>query len=168
MGSLRGRHGWATSLSLFTFMHWRRKWQPTPASCLENPRDGGAWWASIYGIAQSRTRLKRLSSSSSTACQKWNVNHQKTHSWDGTHVYSREMPHLIEGLSASSALLWRHDQEWGKSERLTRTKLKPPPWWNKEFKRMGHSSAFLWCNERHGRLLHVLGKPSHMPLFEKL
>ena len=30
MGSLRVRHDWATSLSLFTFMHWRRKWQPTP------------------------------------------------------------------------------------------------------------------------------------------
>ena len=30
MGSLRVRHAWATSLSLFTFMHWRRKWQPTP------------------------------------------------------------------------------------------------------------------------------------------
>ena len=34
-------------------------------SCLENPRDRGAWWAAIYGVAQSRTRLKRLSSSSS-------------------------------------------------------------------------------------------------------
>ena len=33
-------------------------------SCLENPRDGGAWWAAIYGVAQGRTRLKRLSSSS--------------------------------------------------------------------------------------------------------
>ena len=33
-------------------------------SCLENPRDGGAWWAAIYGVAQSRTRLKRCSSSS--------------------------------------------------------------------------------------------------------
>ena len=32
-------------------------------SCLENPRDGGVWWAAIYGVAQSRTRLKRLSSS---------------------------------------------------------------------------------------------------------
>ena len=32
-------------------------------SCLENPRDGGAWWAAVYGVAQSRTRLKRLSSS---------------------------------------------------------------------------------------------------------
>ena len=35
-------------------------------SCLENPRDGGAWWAAIYGVPQSRTRLKRLSSSSSS------------------------------------------------------------------------------------------------------
>ena len=33
---------------------------------LENPRDGGGWWAAIYGVAQSRTRLKRLSSSSSS------------------------------------------------------------------------------------------------------
>ena len=32
-------------------------------SCLESPRDGGAWWAAVYGVAQSRTRLKRLSSS---------------------------------------------------------------------------------------------------------
>ena len=36
---------------------------PLQCSCLENPRDGGAWWAAVYGIAQSRTRLKRLSSS---------------------------------------------------------------------------------------------------------
>ena len=113
MGSLRVGDDWATSLSLFTFMHWRRKWQPTPVflpgkshggrnlvgcslwgreesdtterihfhfslsciaegngnplqcSCLENPRDGGAWWAAVYEVAQSQTRLKWLSSSSS-------------------------------------------------------------------------------------------------------
>ena len=39
---------------------------PLQCSCLENPRDGGAWWAVVYGVAQSRTRLKRLSSSSSS------------------------------------------------------------------------------------------------------
>ena len=38
---------------------------PLQCSFLENPRDGGAWWAAVYGVAQSRTRLKRLSSSSS-------------------------------------------------------------------------------------------------------
>ena len=114
MGSLRVGHDWATSLSLFTFMHWRRKWQPTPVllpgklhgwrslvgcspwgpeesdtteqfhfhfslscvgegngnplqcSCLENPREEGAWWAAVYGVTQSQTRLKWLSSSSSS------------------------------------------------------------------------------------------------------
>ena len=55
---------WASSLSLFTFMHWRGNGNPLQCSCLENPRDGGAWWAAIYGVAQSRTQLKWLSSSS--------------------------------------------------------------------------------------------------------
>ena len=67
VGSLSVRHDWVTWLSLFTFMHWRRKWRPTP---VENPRDGGAWWAAVYGVTQSRTRLKWLSSSSSKADQK--------------------------------------------------------------------------------------------------
>ena len=40
---------------------------PLQCSCLENPRDGEAWWAAIYGVAQSQTRLKRLSSSSNNA-----------------------------------------------------------------------------------------------------
>ena len=40
---------------------------PLQCSCLENPRNGGAWWAGVYGISQSRTRLKRLSSNSSSA-----------------------------------------------------------------------------------------------------
>jgi len=39
--------------------------KPLQCSCLENPRDGGAWQAAVYGVARSRTRLKRLSSSSS-------------------------------------------------------------------------------------------------------
>ena len=41
---------------------------PLQCSCLENPRAGGAWWAAVYGVAQSWTRLKRLSSSSSKGC----------------------------------------------------------------------------------------------------
>ena len=39
---------------------------PLQCSYLENPRDGGAWWAAVYGVAQSQTRLKQLSSSSSS------------------------------------------------------------------------------------------------------
>ena len=40
---------------------------PLQCSCLKNPADGGAWWAAVYGVPQSRTRLKRLSSSSSSS-----------------------------------------------------------------------------------------------------
>ena len=128
MGSLRVGHNSVTSFSLFTFMHWRRKWQSTPAflpgkshggrsligyspwgrkesdtterlhfhfslscigewngnpvqySCLENPRDGGAWWAAVYGVAQSRTGLKRLSSSSKGYV-----------SWDCLSAYKRQL-----------------------------------------------------------------------------
>ena len=45
---------------------------PLKCCCLENPRDGGAWWAALYGVAQSWTQLKRLSSSSSV----WYMNIQ--------------------------------------------------------------------------------------------
>ena len=44
---------------------------PLQCSCLENPRDGGAWWVAVYGVAQSRTRLKRHSSSSSSSPVVW-------------------------------------------------------------------------------------------------
>ena len=40
---------------------WRREWQPTQYSCLENPMDWGAWWATVRGASKSRTRLKQLS-----------------------------------------------------------------------------------------------------------
>ena len=64
MGLLRVGHNWATSLLLFTFMHWRRKWQPTLVFLPGESRGRGAWWAAVYGVGQSQTRLKRLSSSS--------------------------------------------------------------------------------------------------------
>ena len=67
MGSLRVWHDRVTSLSLFTFMHWRRNWQLTPVFLPGESRDGGAWWAVVCGVAQSQTRLKQLSSSRSIA-----------------------------------------------------------------------------------------------------
>ena len=68
MGLLRVGHDWVTSLSLFTFMLGEGNGNSLQCSCLENPRDGGALWAAIYGVTQSRIRLKRLSSSSSIIC----------------------------------------------------------------------------------------------------
>ena len=64
MGSWRFGHDWASSLSLFTFMHWGRKWQPTPVFLPGESRGRGSLWAAVYGVSQSQTQLKRLSSSS--------------------------------------------------------------------------------------------------------
>ena len=60
MGSLRVGHDWATSLSCIG----EGNGNPLQCFCLENPRDGEAWWTVVYGVIQSRTRLKWLSSSS--------------------------------------------------------------------------------------------------------
>ena len=65
MGSLRVGYDRATSLSCVG----EGNGNPLQCSCLENPRDRGAWWAAVYGVAQSRTRLKRLSSSRTAARQ---------------------------------------------------------------------------------------------------
>ena len=67
-GSQRVGHDWATSLSCIG----EGNGNPLQCSCLENPRDGGAWWAAVYGVTQSRTRLKWLSSSSSSSMKDFN------------------------------------------------------------------------------------------------
>ena len=70
-------HGWRSLVGSSPWGHWvRHDWaaslsrigggngNPLQCSCLENPRDGGTWWVAIYGVTQSWTRLKKLSSSS--------------------------------------------------------------------------------------------------------
>ena len=67
MGSLRVRCNWALMKLYFHFSLsciGEGNGNPLQCSCLENPRDGEAWWAAVYGVAQSQTRLKWLSSSS--------------------------------------------------------------------------------------------------------
>ena len=65
MGSLRVGQDWATSFHIPPSCIGEGNGNPLQYSCLENPRDRGAWWAAVYGVAQSQTWLKRLSSSSS-------------------------------------------------------------------------------------------------------
>ena len=62
-GSLGVGHDWATSLSLFTFMHWRGKWQHTPVFLPGKSQGWGSLVGVICGVAQSWTQLKGLSSS---------------------------------------------------------------------------------------------------------
>ena len=51
----------ATSLSLFTFLHWGRQWQPTPVLLPGKFHGHGAWWAAVHGVAKSRTQLSNFS-----------------------------------------------------------------------------------------------------------
>ena len=81
MWSRRVGHDWATSLSLSCIGEGNGN--PLQCSCLENPRDGGAWWAAVYGVAQSLTRLKRLSSSSSS----------QSYGFSNSHVWMWELDH---------------------------------------------------------------------------
>ena len=73
MGLLRVGHDWATSLSLFTFMHWRRKWQPTPVFLPGESRGRGSlvgcrlWdcrvghnWSDLAAVAVAATDIRRL------------------------------------------------------------------------------------------------------------
>ena len=66
-----GREEWDTTERLhfqFSLSRFGKETgNPLQCSCLENPRDGGAWWAAACGVAESWTRLKRLSSSSSSS-----------------------------------------------------------------------------------------------------
>ena len=98
MGWRRVRHDWATSLSRIG----EGNGNPLQCSCLENPRDGGAWWAAIYGVPQSWIRLKRLRGSSSKMLVKGRPTIKGTHKNNGQPVnmgpYLQEYEKLIEHL----------------------------------------------------------------------
>ena len=98
MGSLRVRHDGASSLSHIG----EGNGTPLQCSCLETPRDGGAWWAAVYGVAQSRTRLKRFSSSSSH-CRASGVKASRHSSLEGSVL--RDLTQVIQE-KRSPCLRW--------------------------------------------------------------
>ena len=86
---------------------------PLQCSCLENPRDGGAWWAAVSGVAQSRTQLKRLSSSSSSLLQPFSIDYHCFWASQGTLVV-KNLP-TNEGDIRDASLIpgWgRSPEEW--------------------------------------------------------
>ena len=106
----------------FNFGGWNSN--PLQCSCLENPRDGRAWWAAIYGVAQSQTRLKRLSSSSSKITADGDYSHEiKTlapgkKSYDQPREHFKKQRHYFAdkdlsiqsyGFSSSHVWMWELD-----------------------------------------------------------
>ena len=65
LSRIQGCHYYLSKFHIYALIYYigEGSGSSLQCSCLENPRDGGAWWAAVYGVAQSRTRLKRLSSS---------------------------------------------------------------------------------------------------------
>ena len=102
MGLWTVKHDWATSLSLFTFMHWRRKWQPTPVFLPGESPGRGSWWAAVYGVSQSQTRLKQLSSSSSEHIEIYILH---THHFYTIQVYGRPLSFRLDKLGKNFLML---------------------------------------------------------------
>ena len=71
MGLLGVGHDWATHFDFSLSCTGEGNGNPLQCSCLENPRDWGAWWAAVYGVTQSRTRLKRLAAAAAAVCIYW-------------------------------------------------------------------------------------------------
>ena len=82
---------------------------PLQCSCLENPRDGGAWWAAVYGVAQSWTRLKQLISSSM-----WDPSHSTRGRTHVPHAGRQTLNHWTtkEVPGALALMSGRHLQFW--------------------------------------------------------
>ena len=87
-----------------------RNGNPLQCSCLENPRDGGAWWAAVYGVAQSWTRLKWLSSSSN------NKNNHEKNNQQGPTVQHRELYSIsvitYDGKESGKVYTYTHTYRW--------------------------------------------------------
>ena len=80
-----------TNLLTVVEAHGEGNGSPLQCSCLENPRDGGAWRAAVYGVAQSWTRLKRLSSSTSSSKSSTSNRHSSSCGWILTLTYSTKI-----------------------------------------------------------------------------
>ena len=109
MGSLRVGHDWVSSLSRIG----EGNGNPLQCSCLENPRDRGASWAANCGMAQSQTRLKRLSSSSSKLAKwpyergdspwgSWQRQRDAYSKLDGARLFNRQNGEKQEGWELSA------------------------------------------------------------------
>ena len=90
---------------------------PLQCSCLENPRDGGAWWAAIYGVAQNRTRLMWLSSSSSSVLiAQWcrTLHNPMVCRPPGSFVHRILQARILEwvAISFSRGSSWPRDRTW--------------------------------------------------------
>ena len=139
MGSQRVRHEWLPfHFSLSCIGEGNGK--PLQCSCLENPRDRGAWWAAVYGVAQSRTWLKRHSSSSSRI-KEGSIGHSLVIPWLEFHASTAgaQVQSLVREL--------RSHQPWGMANKNSLIKkIKKIVWmWGLVYSRcLINNNNFSW------------------------
>ena len=127
---------------------------PLQYSCLENPRDGGAWWAAVDGVAQSRTRLKRLSSSSSSSSIQWNITQPgEKFAWRNVDNlrYADDTTPMGESEEELKSLLMKVEEESEKAG----LKNEDHGIWSHHF------MANRWGNNRNSDRLYFLGLQNH-------
>ena len=132
---------------------------PLQCSCLENPRDGGAWWAAAHGVAQSRTWLKQLSISSRTIfiwCQSWRCNTECLKNYgcyqlwlvtlytdgDQNHPRGKKNARRQTGCLRRFTNSWKRRKEKGKWERTRYAQL------NAEFQRIARRNKIASLSEQ--------------------
>ena len=107
---------------------WWRRWHPLQCSCLENPTDGGAWWAAVHGVAKSRMRLRDFTFTFHfQALEKERATHSSVLAWriPGTgepgglpSLGSHRVGHDWSDLAAAAAAMW-----WNQGQILNYSKL---------------------------------------------
>ena len=174
MGLLGVRHNWVTSLSLFTFMHWRRKWQPTPVFLAGGSQGRGSLLGCRLWVAQSRTRLKRLSSSSTMKPEPgakkvgdcWFVGFRKQVDIDGTKGCIMISKY---GSCVNGTVKTKYNRFWkGRRARICsagRISLRRRDWGRKEEGRIGQ-----WMGGEWGKITlhsHFLPKSYSVGIFQE-
>ena len=134
----------------FSLSYGEGNGNPLQCSCLENPRDGRAWWAAVYGVAQSRTRLKRLSSSSSIEFPRFDSCVRKI-SWRRDKLFIPVFMRFPGGLDSKESAC--NVGDLGSVPRLGRSpgvreRLPTPVFWPGEF----HGLYRLWVTKSQTRL----------------
>jgi len=98
MGSLRVRHDWANSLSLFTFMHWRRKWQPTPVF---SPGESQGW-----GILVGCRLWGRTESDTTEVTQQVTTGYIQSNRWKAKQTNKKKVSWWKQSKGAASLKYW--------------------------------------------------------------
>ena len=149
MGSLRVGHDWAASLLLFTFMHWRRKWQPTPVFLPGESQEWGSlvgchlWghdWSDLAAAAAAAAEISKLTSS---------LRQHVIHALVQFSSVIQLCLTLWDSMNGSTPGLLVHHQSWSLHKLMSIESIMPSNHLNLAFNFSQHRSLFQWVSSSH-------------------